>query len=219
MLRRPGDQLSPAIVHRLELPHVRVHRFTSCYRFQGSYFLYSFLSSHFLLSYIHRVTPAPDAVDAIEDQWRLERPDLDSSPMSVIGRISRLAALLDRELDDVFARYGLAGCDFDVLATLRRSGAPHRLTPTELSRSTMVTTGGMTKRLDRLEASGLIRREVDPRDRRGKLIALTDEGRELIDRAVEGHLENEERLLSSLSRSERKQLAELLRGMLLAVDR
>jgi DNA-binding MarR family transcriptional regulator len=77
----------------------------------------------------------------------------------------------------------------------------------------------MTKRLDRLEASGLIRREADPRDRRGKLIALTDEGRELIDRAVEGHLENEERLLSSLSRSERKQLAELLRGMLVAVDR
>jgi DNA-binding MarR family transcriptional regulator len=219
VLRRPGDQLSPAIVHRLELPHVRVHRFTSCYRFQGSYFLYSFLSSHFLLSYIHRVTPAPDAVDAIEDQWRLERPDLDSSPMSVIGRISRLAALLERELDDVFARYGLAGCDFDVLATLRRSGAPYRLTPTELSRSTMVTTGGMTKRLDRLETSGLIRREADPRDRRGKLIVLTDEGRELIDRAVEGHLENEERLLSSLSRSEREQLAGLLRGMLLAVDR
>jgi DNA-binding MarR family transcriptional regulator len=160
-----------------------------------------------------------DAVDAIEAQWRLERPDLDPSPMSVIGRISRLAALLDRELDDVFSGYGLAGCDFDVLATLRRSGAPYRLTPTELSRSTMVTTGGMTKRLDRLEAGGLIRREADPRDRRGKLIALTDEGRELIDRAVEGHLENEERLLASLSRSERRQLAELLRGMLLAVDR
>ena len=209
----------PAVVHRLELRHMRVHDSPPCYRFLGSYFLDNFLSSHFLVSYIARMSRSLDAVDAIEAQWRLERPDLDSSPMSVIGRISRLAALLEHELDGVFARYGLAGCDFDVLATLRRSGAPYRLTPTELSRSTMVTTGGMTKRLDRLEASGLIRREVDPRDRRGKLIALTDEGRELIDRAVEGHLENEERLLSSLSRSERKQLAELLRGMLLAVDR
>jgi DNA-binding MarR family transcriptional regulator len=177
------------------------------------------LSSHFLVSYIDCVASDLDAVDAIEAQWRVERPDLDPSPMTVIGRITRLASLLDRELDAAFAEYGLAGCDFDVLATLRRSGAPYRLTPTELSRSTMVTTGGMTKRLDRLEASGLIRREADPRDRRGKLIALTDEGRELIDRALEGHLENEERLLSSLSRSDRRQLADLLRGMLLAVDR
>jgi DNA-binding MarR family transcriptional regulator len=160
-----------------------------------------------------------DAVDTIEAQWRQERPDLDASPMAVIGRITRLASLLDGELDTTFAEYGLAGCDFDVLATLRRTGAPYRLTPTELSRSTMVTTGGMTKRLDRLEASGLIRREPDPSDRRGKLIALTDGGRELIDRAVEGHLVNEERLLAGLSPSDRKQLADLLRGMLLAVDR
>jgi DNA-binding MarR family transcriptional regulator len=160
-----------------------------------------------------------DAVDTIEAQWRQERPDLDPSPMAVIGRITRLASLLDEELDTAFAEYGLASCDFDVLATLRRNGPPYRLTPTELSRSTMVTTGGMTKRIDRLEASGLIRREPDPGDRRGKLIALTDEGRELIDRAVEGHLVNEERLLAGLSRSDRKQLADLLRGMLLAFDR
>jgi DNA-binding MarR family transcriptional regulator len=160
-----------------------------------------------------------DAVDTIEAQWRQERPDLDPSPMTVIGRITRLAALLERELDTAFAEYGLAGCDFDVLATLRRSGAPFRLTPTELSHSTMVTTGGMTKRLDRLEAAGLIRREADPRDRRGKLIALTDQGRKLIDRAVEGHLVNEERLLAGLSRADRRQLADLLRGMLLTVDR
>jgi DNA-binding MarR family transcriptional regulator len=177
------------------------------------------LSSHFLVSYIGVVARDLDAVDTIEAQWRRERPDLDPSPMTVIGRITRLASLLDRELDTAFAEYGLAGCDFDVLATLRRSGAPYRLSPTELSRSTMVTTGGMTKRLDRLEANGLIRRDPDPSDRRGKLIALTDEGRELIDRAVEGHLVNEERLLAGLSRSDRKQLADLLRGMLLAVDR
>jgi DNA-binding MarR family transcriptional regulator len=171
------------------------------------------------VSYIGSVATAHDAIDAIEAQWRRERPDLDPSPMTVIGRISRLASLLERELEPVFAQYGLAWCDFDVLATLRRSGEPYRLTPTELSRSTMLTTGGMTKRLDRLEANGLVRREADPRDRRGKLIALTDEGRALIDRAIKGHLENEERLLSSLSRSDRKQLANLLRGMLLSLDR
>jgi DNA-binding MarR family transcriptional regulator len=160
-----------------------------------------------------------DAVDEITAQWRRERPDLDPAPMGVIGRISRIAALAQRELDRVFAEYGLAGGDFDVLATLRRAGAPYRLTPGELSRSTMVTTGGMTKRLDRLEARGLIRREDDPGDRRGKLIALTDEGRSRIDRAVEGHLRNEERLLAGLPASKRNQLAGLLRELLVGLDR
>src|SRR5688500_18417519 len=136
--------------------------------------------------------------------------------MEVIGRISRLSALLQRELERVFARHGLAGGDFDVLATLRRSGAPP--TPGELSRSTMVTTGGMTKRLDRLESLGLVRREPDPRDRRGKRIALTDSGRALIARAVEAHLQNEERLLAELSPAKRKELAALLRELLIVVD-
>ena len=161
---------------------------------------------------------ARDAVDLITAQWRLERPDLDPAPMGVVGRISRIAVLAQRELDRVFARYGLSGGDFDVLATLRRSGAPHRLTPGALSRSTMVTTGGMTKRLDRLEELGLIHREPDPHDRRGRLIALTDKGRTLIDTAVEGHLDNEERLLAGLSAAKREQLARLLRELLLALD-
>src|ERR671915_793928 len=129
---------------------------------------------------------ARDAVDLILAQWQRERPDLDRSPMAVIGRISRIASLVQRELERVFAEYGLAEGDFDVLATLRRSGAPYRLPAGELSRSTMVTTGGMTKRLDRLEARGLVRREADPRDRRGKKIALTDEGRPPIDAAGGG---------------------------------
>ena len=124
------------------------------------------------------MTPPTDAVDRITDQWRHERPDLDPAPMGVIGRISRIGALVQRELDQVFAEHDLTGADFDVLATLRRAGAPYRLTPGELSRSTMVTTGGMTKRLDRLEATGMIRREPDPHDRRGKLIALTAKGRD-----------------------------------------
>ena len=157
-----------------------------------------------------------DAVDRIVAQWLNERPDLDPSPMSVVGRITRIAYLIDRELDRVFVGYGLSGADFDVLATLRRSRGS--LTPTELSRSTMVTTGGMTKRLDRLETAGLISREADPTDRRGKLIALTAEGRSLVDSAVKAHLENEERILATVPAADREELAGLLRPLLLALD-
>ena len=164
-----------------------------------------------------RVPEATDAVDRITAQWRRERPDLDPAPMEVIGRITRLSALIQRELERVFAQHGLAGGDFDVLATLRRSGAP--VTPGELSHATMVTTGGMTKRLDRLEALDLIRRQPDPNDRRGRLIALTDDGRALVDRTVEAHLQNEERLLADLSTAKREQLTALLRELLTALDR
>lgn len=160
-----------------------------------------------------------DAVDQITAQWRHERPDLDAAPMGIIGRISRIAALAERELDLVFAEHGLTAADFDVLATLRRSGTPFRLAPGELSRTTMVTTGGMTKRLDRLEQRGLVRREPDPSDRRGKLIALTRKGRDLVDHAVEAHLENEERLLTVLPAAKRRELAGLLRELLLSLDR
>ena len=159
-----------------------------------------------------------DAVDRITAQWRRERPDLDPAPMGVIGRISRVAALAQIEIDRVFTGHGLGGGDFDVLATLRRSGPPYRLTPGSLSRATMVTSGGMTKRLDRLESLGLIRRDPDPGDRRGRLIALTDRGRLLVDAAVEDHLRNEERLLSRLSAAKRRQLADLLRELLLTLD-
>ena len=161
--------------------------------------------------------PLPtDAVDRITEQWRSERPDLDSSPMEVIGRITRISALIQRELEGVFAQHGLTGGDFDVLATLRRSASP--LTPGELSHSTMVTTGGMTKRLDRLEDAGLIRRLPDPNDRRGRLIALTDEGVGTIDGAVEGHVQNEQRLLAGLSATKRKQLTTLLRELLTSLE-
>jgi DNA-binding MarR family transcriptional regulator len=161
--------------------------------------------------------PGPtDAVDRITAQWRRERPDLDCTPMEVIGRITRVSALIQRELERVFALHGLTGGDFDVLATLRRSEGP--LTPSELSHSTMVTTGGMTKRLDRLEALDLIRRQPDPKDRRGRLIALTDEGRALMDRAVEAHLENEARLLADLPAAKREQLVATLRELLIALD-
>jgi DNA-binding MarR family transcriptional regulator len=160
-----------------------------------------------------------DAVDRITEQWRSERPDLDSSPMEVVGRITRVAALAQRQLESVFDRFGLAGGDFDVLATLLRSGPPYRLTPGQLSRTTMVTTGGMTKRLDRLEARGLLRREPDPGDRRGKLIGLTDEGKALMDDVIAAHVENEHRLLADLPADERAHLVALLRRLLLSLER
>jgi DNA-binding MarR family transcriptional regulator len=175
------------------------------------------LSSDFFVSY-HAAVADHDAVDTITDQWRRERPELDPSPMAIMGRISRIATLAQRELDRVFRRYGIVGGDFDVLATLRRAGPSYRLTPGELSRSTMVTTGGMTKRLDRLEKEHLIRREPDPSDRRGRLIALTPEGRDVVDRAVEAHLQNEERLLAGLPPVERAQLAGLLRELLATLE-
>jgi DNA-binding MarR family transcriptional regulator len=159
-----------------------------------------------------------DAVDAILEQWRRERPDLDPSAMGIVGRISRAALLLEPELARAFAAHGLAGSEFDVLATLRRSGKPYRLTPGELARSTMVTTGGMTKRLDRLEARGLARRLPDPRDRRGSLVELTADGLAAVDAALTAHLANEERLLAALSRAEREQLAAFLRKLMLSLE-
>ena len=159
-----------------------------------------------------------DAVDVIIEQWRRERPDLDPGTMGIVGRISRNAELLQRELDRVFALHGLSGGEFDVLATLRRSGGSYQLTPGDLSELTMLTSGGMTKRLDRLEARGLVRRESDPRDRRGKLIVLTDEGRALVDQAVVAHLENEDRLLAALSDTDKQRLAALLRTLLIELD-
>ncbi len=164
------------------------------------------------------MTTQRDAVDSITDQWTRERPDLDPSPMGVVGRISRIATRIQPELDQVFAAYGLSSGDFDVLATLRRGSHPHRLAPGQLARSTMLTTGGMTKRLDRLERKGLVRRAPDPHDRRGTLVELTESGRAVVDEAVVAHVANEERLLAALSPAKRAQLAGLLRELLLSLE-
>ena len=151
-----------------------------------------------------------DAVDAILRQWARERPDLDASPMGPIGRINRCAALLGQRLDANFAKFDLNLWEFDMLATLRRAGAPYRLSPTALFSTLMVTSGTMTHRLKRLEASGLVERMPNEHDARSMLVALTPEGRELIDRAVESHVENERELLSGLSAAQRQQLDEAL---------
>jgi DNA-binding MarR family transcriptional regulator len=130
--------------------------------------------------------------------------------MGVVGRISRLAQLLQAELEPIFAAHGVNGGEFDVLASLRRAGRPYRLTPTELSKALMVTSGGMTKRLTALEGRGLISREPDPNDGRSTTVSLTREGRRLVEAILPEHVENERRLLRELTNKERAELAGLL---------
>jgi DNA-binding MarR family transcriptional regulator len=159
-----------------------------------------------------------DAVDRIVAQWARERPELDTGPMGVIGRVHRLGGLLETELRTVFAEADLGNGDFDVLATLRRAGEPFRLSPGELSASAMVTSGAVTKRVDRLESKGLVKRSVSASDARGREIQLTAKGRRLVDEVVVRHWANEDRLLGALDADERVQLTGLLRKLLLDVE-
>ncbi|MFI9594688.1 MarR family winged helix-turn-helix transcriptional regulator [Nonomuraea sp. NPDC052265] len=155
-----------------------------------------------------------DQVDYILRQWHAQRPDLDVSPMAVIGRLSRLSRLIEAELGRTFAEHGLDRASFDVLATLRRSDPPHRLTPAALMRASMVTSGAVTQRLDRLESRGLVRRTPSDSDGRGVHVTLTAEGLALIDRALPDHLATEQRLLAALTGRRREQLAATLRDLL-----
>lgn len=139
-----------------------------------------------------------DAVDAILEQWQRERPDLDASPMGPIGRIKRCAALLDQRLELRFADFDLCFWEFDMLATLRRSGAPYCLSPTELFSTLMVTSGTMTHRLRRLETRNFIKRVPNMADARSTLVQLTRKGLTLINRVVDAHVENERLILSPL---------------------
>ena len=159
-----------------------------------------------------------DGVDQILEQWRVERPDLDASPIGVIGRISRLARELEARMEVVYREHGLEPGWHDVLATLRRQGAPYQLRPSDFTDLLMLTSSGTTKRLDRLEEAGLVERRPDPADRRGTLVRLTRRGRGVIDRALEAHLANEERLLGSLSTSERRALDGVLRKLLSGLE-
>ncbi|CAM5782342.1 Transcriptional regulator OS=Cellulomonas persica OX=76861 GN=pecS PE=4 SV=1 [Cellulomonas persica] len=152
----------------------------------------------------------PDRLDLIQAAWRRERPDLDPSPQGVIGRLHRVAGHLTDELVAVYRQHGLSEGDFDVLATLRRAGAPYERTAGDLAEHTLVTSGGMTKRIDRLEAAGLVTRRVAERDARARVVALTDAGRTLIDAAFTDHLANEHRLLAALDPAD----VEALRGIL-----
>ncbi|MDN7674894.1 MarR family transcriptional regulator [Burkholderia oklahomensis] len=154
------------------------------------------------------------AAHAVE-QWRRERPDLDASSMIVLGRLQEAALVISRDrLNPLFARYGLQPGEFDVLATLRRSGAPYALTPTALYDAAMISSGSMTNRIDRIEKAGWVERRPNPADGRGTLVALTPAGLALIDDAVVAHVDNQRRVLSSLSDAERRQLAKLLDKLL-----
>ncbi|MFC3994808.1 MarR family winged helix-turn-helix transcriptional regulator [Nocardiopsis sediminis] len=159
-----------------------------------------------------------DEVDGLVEAWRAERPDLDVEPLQVLSRVSRLARHLDRARRTVFTDHALEPWEFDVLAELRRSGPPYELSPGRLLRATLVTSGTMTNRIDRLAAAGLVRRRPDPADKRGVLVRLSDEGRERVDAALADLLTYEESLLSGVSAENRTALASLLRSILSPLD-
>ncbi len=158
-----------------------------------------------------------DHLDRVLEQWATVRPDLDAAPMGVIGRLSRLARLIDTELQRTFAEHDLDRPSFDVLATLRRNDRP--LTPAELMRSSMTTSGAVTQRLDRLAARGLVARTPSQKDGRVVHVSLTDEGRTTIDRALPDHVANEHRILAELSDEDRAALAGLLRRLLTSLEK
>ncbi|MFE4048137.1 MarR family winged helix-turn-helix transcriptional regulator [Streptomyces sp. YIM B13518] len=160
-----------------------------------------------------------DPVDAIIEQWARVRPDLDTTGMEVFGRVFRLARAMGDRMEKAYAAYGISRGEFDVLATLRRAGEPYTLSPRRLSATLMLTTGGMTGRLDKLERAGLLRRSPDPHDRRGLQVTLTEEGLRLIDTAVGAGLAAQSEALSALDGERAAHLAGLLRELLLATER
>src|SRR6478609_12230086 len=161
---------------------------------------------------------ATDEVDRIVDAWGRERPDLDFSPLQVLSRVGRLAKHLDRERRSAFSRAGLESWEFDVLSALRRAGAPYQLSPKQLLQQTLVSSGTMTNRIDRLVGRRLVRREADPGDGRSILVTLTDDGRVRVDAAITRLVDVEADLLQALSRSDRDRLAGLLRKLSLSFD-
>lgn len=160
---------------------------------------------------------AHDHVATIVHQWEKERPDLDPSPIAIVGRLSRLSRVAERKIETNFRKYGLQGGTYDLLATLRRSGEPFMLTPTQLQAEMMLSSGATTYRIDLLEKRGLLERKPDPHDRRGTLISLTNAGKRLADEVVETHLATEREFLSSLTEKQKADLAELLSQLAQAV--
>jgi DNA-binding MarR family transcriptional regulator len=162
--------------------------------------------------------PLHEEVDELVAQWEAERPDLDVEPLQVLSRVSRLARHLDLARTAAFARHGLLPFGFDVLSALRRQGPPYQLSPGALLRATLVTSGTMTNRIDRLAEAGLVSRHPDPQDKRGVLVALTDRGAAAVDAALEDLLRSERELLTGLEGTQRRELAALLRILLAPFD-
>ncbi|MBG2801345.1 MarR family winged helix-turn-helix transcriptional regulator [Proteus sp. WDL240414] len=159
-----------------------------------------------------------DRIDKITKQWQRERPDLDISPMGLIGRLGNVTLHLSREMEKVFSQFGLNTSSFDVLATLRRAGDPYTLSPGEMLSTLMVTSGTMTNRIDQLEKAGWVIRKVNPEDGRSFLVSLTPEGLELINQVIEAHAENQKRLVSGLSQQEQQKLNQLLKVFLNSLE-
>ena len=159
-----------------------------------------------------------DEVDELVAGWRAERPDLDTEPLQVLSRVSRLARHLDLARRTAFAAHDLESWEFDVLSALRRQGAPYQLSPGALLRATLVTSGTMTNRIDRLTEAGLVSRHPDPLDKRGVLVELTGMGKAVADDALADLLERERELLSGLDSGQQAQLASLLRVLLTPFD-
>jgi DNA-binding MarR family transcriptional regulator len=159
-----------------------------------------------------------DEVDEIVERWHSERPDLDVSPLQVLSRVSRLARHLDRARRAAFTAHGLEAWEFDVLSALRRQGPPFQLSPGSLLRATLVTSGTMTNRIDRLEAGGLVSRHRDQQDKRSVLVELTERGLDTVDAAFADLLERERALLTGLDASQQGELASLLRVLLAPFD-
>lgn len=159
-----------------------------------------------------------DEVDRLVDAWQRERPDLDVAPLAVLSRVSRLAKHLDHARKQAFASHDLDVWEFDVLTALRRAGDPYRLSPGQLGAQTLVTSGTMTNRIDRLEAKGLVLRRPDPDDRRGVQVELTAAGRERVDGALDDLLSSERALLDALPKAEQHELASLLRELTAQFD-
>lgn len=159
-----------------------------------------------------------DEVDGLIEAWRSQRPDVDVRPLEVFSRVSRLSRHLDRARRRVFTEHAIEPWEFDVLSELRRSGPPYELSPGRLLRATLVTSGTMTNRVDRLAAAELVRRRPDPADKRGVLVRLTDKGAEHIDDALVSLLSYEEGLLAPMQAEDREQLASLLRSLLAPLD-
>ncbi|HDM8228992.1 MarR family winged helix-turn-helix transcriptional regulator [Vibrio campbellii] len=155
-----------------------------------------------------------DAIDRVVSQWAKEKPELDTEPMAIMGRLMRIAKHMENHVAELHKRYDLKMGEFDVLATLRRSGQPYRLTPSELISSMMLTSGAMTNRLDKLEKKGLIAREHSKEDRRSVTVELTAKGFELIDSLIEQHLQAQHELMGSLSSAEKGQVNQALKLLL-----
>ncbi|MEZ9299169.1 MarR family winged helix-turn-helix transcriptional regulator [Vibrio splendidus] len=159
-----------------------------------------------------------DAIDRVVEQWAKEKPELETEPMAMMGRIMRIAKYMETQVAELHKRYDMKLGEFDVLATLRRSGKPYRLTPSELIGSMMLTSGAMTNRLDKLEAKGLISREHSKEDRRSVSVQLTKDGLVLIDQMMTEHVETQKKLVKSLSASQKKNTNQLLKTWLSAYE-